>query len=337
MGRKAVTNRLLLTSSACSSRPAPASRRRRRWRRKRPSRSRARRSRSSSTSRTPRGSAACSGAAASRCGRNAPNFGGLSDLSRHARQSRADLDLRRRRLAGGHAATTMPPAMLAGLERGADRPAARPRRPADREARPDADAEAIARLPDGSWLVAFERRHRLWRYPHARPRRRCPIEGPAEIGRQPANGGIEALAALADGTVIAISEEYSRQARNRRSGWIGKPAAERALCLECVRLRHRSPTTSRPRIAALPDGSFATLERAFDHGARGARAGHAVRRGPARAGRDGPKAEELAFLASPYASRQSRGPGIATPRRPRRDAAVADLGRQLQSRFSAIS
>ncbi len=28
----------------------------------------------------------------------------------------------------------------------------------------EADAEAMARLPDGSWLVAFERDHRLWRY-----------------------------------------------------------------------------------------------------------------------------------------------------------------------------
>ena len=28
-----------------------------------------------------------------------------------------------------------------------------------------ADAEGTARLPDGSWLVSFERHHRLWRYP----------------------------------------------------------------------------------------------------------------------------------------------------------------------------
>jgi len=57
------------------------------------------------------------------------------------------------------------------------------------ESKPEADAEAFARLPDGSWLVAFERRHRLWRYPSltATP---LPVEGPADIGRQPGNGGI---------------------------------------------------------------------------------------------------------------------------------------------------
>jgi hypothetical protein len=87
----------------------------------------------------------------------------------------------------------------------------------------EADAEAMARLPDGSWLVAFERDHRLWRYRTltATP---TPVEGPAEIGRQPANGGIEALAALDDGRVIAISEEYSER-NGTVMGWIGTPSA----------------------------------------------------------------------------------------------------------------
>jgi hypothetical protein len=69
--------------------------------------------------------------------------------------------------------------------------------------------EAFARLPDGSWLVAFERRHRLWRYPSLTGTP-LPVEGPADIGRQPANGGIEAMAALADGTVIAITARHPR-------------------------------------------------------------------------------------------------------------------------------
>ncbi len=106
------------------------------------------------------------------------------------------------------------------------------------DSKPEADAEAMARLPDGSWLVAFERRHRLWRYSTltATP---LPVEGPADIGRQPGNGGIEALAALADGTVIAISEEYSRQA-GTVVGWIGKPETAGPLRLERVQLRDGS-------------------------------------------------------------------------------------------------
>ena len=57
-----------------------------------------------------------------------------------------------------------------------------------------ADAEGMALLPDGSWLVAFERQHRFWRYPtlDGTP---TPIEGPADLGRQPNNGGVEAITA----------------------------------------------------------------------------------------------------------------------------------------------
>ncbi len=70
----------------------------------------------------------------------------------------------------------------------------------------DADAEAMARLPDGSWLVGFEQRHRIWRYPAgdeaagqglAGPP--APVEGPPQLTRQPSNGGLEAMTGLADG------------------------------------------------------------------------------------------------------------------------------------------
>lgn len=163
--------------------------------------------------------------------------------------------------------------------------------------KPEADAEAFARLPDGSWLVAFERRHRLWRYPSltATP---LPVEGPADIGRQPANGGMEALAALADGTVIAISEEYSRQPETV-AGWIGKPdGSDRYIwnSFSYATLPDYRPTA----LAVLPDGSFVTLERAFDM-VRGVRV--RVMRFDAAELKPGAtvKPEELARLASPYA------------------------------------
>ena len=163
--------------------------------------------------------------------------------------------------------------------------------------KPEADAEAFARLPDGSWLVAFERRHRLWRYPSltATP---LPVEGPADIGRQPANGGIEAMAALADGTVIAISEEYTRQPETV-VGWIGKPDGSDRYTwssFSYATLPDYRPTA----LAVLPDGSFVTLERAFDM-VRGVRV--RVMRFDAAGLKPGAtvKPEELALLSSPYA------------------------------------
>lgn len=163
--------------------------------------------------------------------------------------------------------------------------------------KPDADAEALARLPDGSWLVAFERRHRLWRYGDLRATP-LPVEGPPDIGRQPANGGLEALTVLPDGTLVAISEDYRRQP-GTMAGWIGRPAADGRyawVSFDYATLPDFSPTA----IAVLPDGSFATVERAFDL-ARGVRC--RVMRFDAAQLAPGATVRpvELARLASPYA------------------------------------
>ena len=120
----------------------------------------------------------------------------------------------------------------------------------------------MARLPDGSWLVAFERHHRLWRYPTltATP---MPVDGPAEIGRQPANGGIEALTALADGRIIAHQRGIQRCGPARWwAGSASRPADGRYAwrSFSYATIPDFNPTA----IARLPDGSFATLERAFD-------------------------------------------------------------------------
>ena len=86
-----------------------------------------------------------------------------------------------------------------------------------------ADAEGMALLPDGSWLVSFERHHRFWRYPtlDGTP---TPIDGPADLDKQPDNGGVEAVTALGDGRIVAISEEYEVKSGVLR-GWIGEPVA----------------------------------------------------------------------------------------------------------------
>ncbi len=161
----------------------------------------------------------------------------------------------------------------------------------------EADAEALARLPDGSWLVALERRHRLWRYSSltATP---LPVEGPREIALQPKNGGIEALTATADGTIIAISEEYS-QKPGTMTGWIGKPAAGGRYTWSSFAYA-TVPDFQPTSIALLPDGSFATIERAFDM-VRGVRC--RVMRFDASQLQPGATVQtvELARLASPYA------------------------------------
>jgi hypothetical protein len=163
-------------------------------------------------------------------------------------------------------------------------------------AKAESDAESMARLPDGSWLVGFERHHRLWRY-RTLASTPVPFDGPADIGRQPGNGGIEALTALADGRIIAISEEYSLRP-GMLVGWIGQPAREGHYewrAFEYTKTPDFNPTA----IAQLPDGSFATIERAFDM-VRGVRC--RVMRFDAAQLKPGGivRAEELAWLASPY-------------------------------------
>ena len=226
---------------------------------------------------------------------NSPNFGGWSDLhiSPDGRRLTSISD------EGGWLTATIDydsNGNLAGLSggrigqlRGLDG------KPID--SKPEADAEGMARLADGSWLVSFERRHRLWRY-ETLTGTPAPVEGPAEIGRQPANGGIEALTALSDGRVIALSEEYG-QRPGTAMGWIGTPAAGGSFVwrsFDYATIPDFRPTA----ITQLPDGSLATLERAFDV-VRGVRC-RVMRLDAAQLAPGATvQAEELARLASPYA------------------------------------
>ena len=174
------------------------------------------------------------------------------------------------------------------------------------------DAEGMALMPDGSWIVSFERHHRIWRYPtlDGTPQ---PITTPPHFDRQPDNGGVEALVALADGRIVAISEEYSLRP-NALVGWIGRPVGAGGGqgsylwdMFEYMKVPYFNPTAIRP----LPDGSFIVLERAFDF-MRGVRA--RLVHFPASALKadaviDG---EELARLASPYTVDNMEGLAITT-------------------------
>ena len=121
-----------------------------------------------------------------------------------------------------------------------------------------ADAEAVERLADGGYVVSFEHRHRLWRYdgPHhgpARPFTTRPILGLSTV---PANGGIEAVAVLAGGALLAVTEDAELGVARVR-GWLVD--GDRAMALSYARDGRFKPTD----LAVLPAGDVIALERRF--------------------------------------------------------------------------
>lgn len=120
----------------------------------------------------------------------------------------------------------------------------------------DSDAEALRRLPDGRWLVSFERAHRVWLYAEPGGAALTAVTLPAAASQQPGNGGIEAAAALPDGDLLLFSEEHpagdgaSKVWRRRGDAWtdLAWPLRDGFR-----------PTDA----ASLPDGDVMVLERYF--------------------------------------------------------------------------
>jgi hypothetical protein len=120
-----------------------------------------------------------------------------------------------------------------------------------------ADAEALARRPDGTWLVAFERRHRIRAY------RRLDgpglyVAAPPGLEAAPPNGGLESLAVLQDGRLFTIAETFTPPDRPElRHAWLGVPGRWMPLYWQPAPGFH--PTDA----AILPDGRALVLERRF--------------------------------------------------------------------------
>lgn len=122
------------------------------------------------------------------------------------------------------------------------------------------DAEGLARLADGRRAVGFERRHRIWLYggnvAHAAGQA---LAMPAELGAAPNNGGIEALTQLADGRLLALTEDF-RASEGGLRGWIiALDGGGDAAPLAYLPARDFHPTA----LALLPDGDVLVLERRF--------------------------------------------------------------------------
>lgn len=119
------------------------------------------------------------------------------------------------------------------------------------------DAESLARMPDGRWLVGFERWHRIRAYRDlAGPG--LYVEAPAGLERAPVNAGLEALAVLEDGRLLAIAEELPPpEAAGLTTAWLGQPGAWRPLAYR------PTPAMNPVDAAALPGGGALVLERGF--------------------------------------------------------------------------
>ncbi len=124
---------------------------------------------------------------------------------------------------------------------------------------PAADAEALAFLPGGSALVAFERRHRILRYPAGPdPLSGRPVRWPAPAGlaAAPYNGGAETLAHIGGGDLLLLTEGLSRGS-GAYAGWVARKGRWRPVVY--ARTHGFRPTGA----TLLPDGDIAVLERHY--------------------------------------------------------------------------
>ncbi len=125
------------------------------------------------------------------------------------------------------------------------------------------DAESLDVLPDGSFLVGFEREHRIMRYPAGTgrpdgvPTRLSPPDG---LDRAPLNGGIETIVALRDGRLLLLLEEGGPGPTS--PGWIGGPGEWRSGRPCAPNGRCGRPTRRCCRTATCSSSSAATTSTA---------------------------------------------------------------------------
>lgn len=117
------------------------------------------------------------------------------------------------------------------------------------------DAEALVRDQDGSFVIAFEHLHRLWRYPHfaAKPQ---PLPMPRALAHAPANGGLESIARLPNGQWLLLTERFTNQDGTHK-GWL--QTHNQFAPLSYVAAHGYVPTD----LATLANGDVLVLERRY--------------------------------------------------------------------------
>ena len=116
------------------------------------------------------------------------------------------------------------------------------------------DAEGLARTAGGSFLVSFEGRHRIWRYPTALDAPPRPVKTPRDLDKAPVNGGLEGITALSDGTILGVTERHANGDGSLK-GWLLRNGTAREIAYMPADRLH--PTG----LAAMPGGDVLLLER----------------------------------------------------------------------------
>jgi hypothetical protein len=118
------------------------------------------------------------------------------------------------------------------------------------------DAEALARLPAGGFAVSFERRPRIDAYLLGLDVQASPLVGRANFAAMPSNSGLEAMAVLRDGRIVAFVEAAGQDGAH--PGYLLSPKGTERFSYAT------EPEFAPTDVAELPDGDLLVLERKFN-------------------------------------------------------------------------